>query len=244
MTLPTSRRRFFSLCAALALALRRASAQTSAENPDAVIRSLRAPDDVPPILDPNAPFWRPAPPVFAAAGPHAEPMPALRTEIRSRWTPRFLYILYVCPYDKLYLHPNPVTTSETNKLWNWDVAEVFLGSDFSNIRQYKEFELSPQGEWVDLDIDLDKAKPEGGWLWNSGFITAARIDHPAQTWYGVMKIPFPSIDSRSPKPGLRLRANFYRMQGPPPHRGGIAWQPTHSDSYHHPEAFGTLLLTA
>ena len=43
---------------------------------------------------------------------------------------------------------------ETNELWNWDVAEVFIGSDFKNIRRYKEFEVSPQAEWVDLDINL------------------------------------------------------------------------------------------
>ena len=44
---------------------------------------------------------------------------------------------------------------ETNELWNWDVAEVFIGSDFKNIRRYKEFEVSPQAEWVDLDVNLD-----------------------------------------------------------------------------------------
>ena len=44
---------------------------------------------------------------------------------------------------------------ETNELWNWDVAEVFIGSDFKNIRRYREFEVSPQAEWVDLDLNLD-----------------------------------------------------------------------------------------
>ena len=35
--------------------------------------------------------------------------------------------------------------------------------------------MSPQGEWVDLDIDLAKPHHEDGWTWNSGFVVAARI---------------------------------------------------------------------
>ncbi len=53
---------------------------------------------------------------------------------------------------------------------------VFIGSDFKNIRRYKELEVPPQGEWVDFDIDLDRQHPEGGWVWNSGCHVAARID--------------------------------------------------------------------
>ena len=60
------------------------------------------------------------------------------------------------------------------------MAEVFIGSDFKNIRRYKEFEISPQGEWVDLDINLDAPRHEDGWVWNSGFQASARIDSGTQ----------------------------------------------------------------
>lgn len=169
-------------------------------------------------------------------------VPGHRTEIRSRWTRDNLYFLFICPYQELYLKPGPVADKETNRLWNYDVAEVFIGWDFQNIRRYKEFELSPQGEWVDLDIDRDHPLPEGGWLWNSGFEVMARIDRAAKIWYGVMRIPWKSIDERRPQPGNQLRVNFYRMQGPPPQRKMVAWQPTHSRTYHVPESFGTLRL--
>ena len=56
------------------------------------------------------------------------------------------------------------------------MAEVFIGADFTDIRRYKEFEISPQGEWMDLDIDLNKPHHEDGWKWNSGFQVSARID--------------------------------------------------------------------
>ena len=73
-----------------------------------------------------------------------------------------LYFLFICPYDELYLKPAPTTRQETNELWNWDVAEVFISANFRDIKLYKEFEVSPQGEWVDLDIDLHKPHHEDG----------------------------------------------------------------------------------
>ena len=70
------------------------------------------------------------------------------------------------------------------------MAEVFIGSDFKNIRRYKEFEISPRGEWIDLDIDLDAPRHEDGWVWNSGFEAAARVDAASKIWYGFMRIPY------------------------------------------------------
>jgi len=192
--------------------------------------------------DPNAKPWKKITGVFAEKGPKGEPAPGHRTEIRSRWTKSNLYLLFICPYETLYLHPNPSTTTETNKLWNWDVAEAFIGADFDNIRRYKELQVSPQGEWVDLDIDRDHPLPEGGWLWNSGFTVKARIEEAKKIWYGEMRIPIDKIDRRAPKPGLEMRVNLYRIQGPPNNRKHIAWQPTNQMNYHVPEAFGRLRL--
>ena len=209
---------------------------------DGVIVSTHAAKDVPLSADPGSKFWKQAPPVFAAADTMGKTVPGHRTEIRSRWTSDNIYFLFRCPYEELYLKPGTVTDKETNKLWNWDVAEVFVGWDYKNTHRYKEFEVSPNGEWVDLDIDRDHPLPEGGWLWNSGFKVKTRIDRAKRVWYGEMQIPWKSIDERQPKPSNELRVNFYRMQGPPPDRKKIAWQPTRQPSYHVPEAFGTLKL--
>jgi hypothetical protein len=207
-----------------------------------IIESRRAASDFTLTADPNAGPWKSAKPVIAENGPKATPTPGHRTEIRSVWTPEYIYFLFVNPYEQLYSKPNPVQDRETNLLWNWDVAEVFVGADFKNIHQYKEFQVSPHGEWVDLDIDRKNPKPEGGWLWNSGYEVKARIDEKNKIWYGAMKIPFKTIDTRPPQPGQELRINFYRIQGPPEKRAHIAWQPTNANSYHVPEAFGRLRL--
>jgi hypothetical protein len=207
-----------------------------------VILSKHVKEDFALSTDPDAAVWKAATPVFAANGPRGDPTPGHRTEIRSRWSDQNLYFLFICPYEALNLKPNPTTTEETNKLWDWDVAEVFIGTNFQNIRRYTEFEVSPQGEWVDLDIDRDHPLPGGGWLWNSGFKVAAHIDADKKIWYGVMRIPIAKVDDRTPEPGREMRVNFYRIQGPGPRRKGIAWQPTNAATYHVPEAFGRLKL--
>lgn len=205
-------------------------------------QSVYAPRDVALGTDPGTTFWRGARPVYAEVDSHGHPTPEYRTEVRSRWNTKYLYVLFICPYHELYLKPSPDTAKETNELWNWDVAELFLGSDFRDIKRYKEFEVSPQGEWVDLDINLALPHHETGWTWNSGFEVAARIDHESHFWYGAMRIPFKSVDERAPVEGNVFRVNLFRSQGPPGHRQAIAWKAPMTETFHTPERFGKLEL--
>jgi len=206
------------------------------------IKSIWAEHDVALDTNPSAAFWQGAVPVYMDGNTHGKPDPRYRTEIRIRWTNQNLYLLYVCPYEELNLKPNPQTSAETNELWNWDVAEAFIGSDFSDIRRYKEFEISPQGEWVDLDVDLHKPHHEDGWTWNSGMEVSARIDRAAHVWYGAMRIPYSAIDSRPAAAGNVVRINLFRSQGPASARHEIAWQAPMSNTFHVPERFGLLEL--
>jgi len=193
-----------------------------------------------PDTHPGSAFWKAAPMISFGADTYAKPLCGLETEVRSRWTSHHLYLLFTCAYDTLNLKPSPQTETETNELWNWDVAEAFLGSDFERIHLYKEFEVSPQGEWVDVDVDLSQPNHERGWIWKSGFEAAARIEADSKTWYAFMRIQFAAIDRRPAVAGDALRANFCRSQGP--NHTLIAWQPTMSLTFHVPSAFGLLVL--
>ncbi len=215
------------------------SAMLAAGDP---MRSVHAESDATLDTNPNSSFWKDARPVVADLDPHGKKVTGYAMEVRSRWTAGNLYFLFICTYQELYLKPNPITSAETNELWNWDVAEVFIGSDFQNIRRYREFEVSPQGEWVDLDIDRSKSHPEDGWVWNSGFQALARIDGSAKIWYAAMRIPWTAIDSRQPKAGAEFRMNLYLSEGPPKNHKAITWQPTMSKTFHVPERFGLLKL--
>lgn len=204
--------------------------------------SLQAPNDPELSLNVNDAFWREAPVVSFHHDKDGKPLSGHDTEVRSRWTSNNLYLLFTCHYQELYLRPNPDPINETYELWNWDVAEAFIGDDFKNTHHYKEFELSPQSEWVDLDIKQVPPQADGSWQWNSGFKVKAHIDAAHKVWYGVMQIPFASINAKPPADGLELRINLFRAQGPPANRKLLSWQPTHSETFHVPEAFGTLRL--
>jgi hypothetical protein len=206
------------------------------------IQSKQALYDVSSDTNPNSEFWSKAGRIVAERNANGDVVSGYRMEVRSRWTSKNLYFLFICPYLDLNLKPDPKTDVETNGLWNWDVAEVFIGANFHDIRRYKEFEISPQGEWIDLDIDLDRPKDPHDWKWNSGFKLATRIDPRTHRWYGFMKIPYSSVDSRPASAGNLLRVNFFLSEGAGAGHVQIAWQPTHSQSFHVPEVFGKLKL--
>jgi hypothetical protein len=221
-----------------------ASVLLAAEPSAATLTVPRAKADFKLTANPSASQWKRVPATRAAVDPFGKPpaAPGNAFEFRTLYTADNLYFLFTCPYESLTLKPNPSTAEETNKLWEWDVTEIFVGSDFDNIKHYQEFQVSPQAEWVDLDIDRLKPLPEGGWRWNSGMKVAARVDKKKKIWYGEMMIPLRSIDKREAKPGQEMRVNIYRLTGAAPARVSTMWTPTGNRSHHTPEAFGRLVL--
>lgn len=211
-------------------------------NGDRVISSTFASAEWAPVANPDAPQWSGVSGIHAAQDFFGKPVSLLPMEVRSRWTPESLHLLFICPYKQLYLKPGPVTTKETDKLWDWDVAEAFIGTDFGHIGRYKEFQVSPQGEFVDLDINREDPKAALGVAWQSGFTVRARVDPQKKVWYGEMRIPFTSLGVDKPKAGDQLRIGLYRIEGGEPNRIYVAWRPTGKRSFHEPSAFGTMVL--
>ncbi|MGA8594494.1 MAG: carbohydrate-binding family 9-like protein [Bryobacteraceae bacterium] len=169
----------------------------------------------------------------------------LKTEIRSFWTSTHLYFLFRCPYRVLNLFLPPDNSAPRRGLWDRDVVEMFLGSDWTNIRHYREFEIAPTGDWIDLAIDLDHDSYDRNW--RSGWHTLARIDDKEKVWYAAACIPLSAITQDPVKPGTRWRMNLYRIDGlgADPERRFMCWQPTcvqNRDPNHVPEHFGTLIF--
>ena len=194
--------------------------------------------------DPESSFWLASSPISANHDPFGKPASGIETTVRSRWTRDSLFVLFECVYQTLRLRPRPKLCAKTWELWDWDVVELFIGDDWTHIDRYKEFELSPQGEWLDLAIDRTPPDLDRNRGWASGFQVAARVDSTHGTWYGAMRIPFVAITDSAIAEGKKFRANLYRMEGPPEKRKLVAWQITDSDNFHVPEAFGNLVLTA
>jgi hypothetical protein len=209
-----------------------------------VMPSFRASADFAPTTNPNSKAWKGVEGVVADHGRFGEALTDARTEIRSRWTEKNLYFLFVSHYETLYLQPIPTRKTDSWGLWDFDVDEVFIGHDLENIQRYKEFEVSPQGAWIDLDVDRLRKGKEVDATWNSGFQIRTRVDKAHHVWVCAMQIPWTAIDPRKIAAGNELRLNLYRIEGGPVKRKYIAWQAVQSESYHTPEKFGRLRLVS
>lgn len=154
-------------------------------------RSSHSIQDCQPHTNLSSAFWRSAPVTFLSQSAFGKPLPGPVTEVRSRWSSNHLYLLFTCPFDRLHLKSNPNTLTETNKLWEWDVAEVFLGSDFNNIRRYKEFELTPQGSTSTWTLTALTPRTAGFGVQNSKWPRASFT----RTAFGTVRCAFLSPQS-------------------------------------------------
>lgn len=177
---------------------------------------------------------------------HKIDYPDLVSTVQMFWTDSDLYLLFICPYKKLNIWEPPQNDQPRDKLWDRDVVEFFLGSDWNAIRIYREFEIAPTGDWIDLAIDLSRNTYDRNW--RSGWKTAARIDDQAHIWYAAARVPLKSVSEVPVKVGTRWRMNLYRIEGegPDARRHFLCWQPTcviNRDPNHVPENFGSLLFS-
>jgi len=197
-------------------------------------------------LDPSSAIWQKAAAQSMSKDCSRQvDYPDLKTEIRAFWTDTDLYLLFRCPYTVLNLFLPADNSTNRVGLWNRDVVEMFLGDNWSNIRHYREFEIAPTGDWIDLAIDLDRESYEHNW--RSGWQTMARIDEKQKIWYAAARIPLSAVSSKPVEDGTRWRMNLYRIEGlgADPQRHFLCWQPTcvqNRDPNHVPEHFGTLIF--
>src|ERR1039457_6804354 len=110
--------------------------------------------------------------------------PACQTEVCALWTPSTLYLRFVCRYREMFVFEDSDANGRRDHLWDRDVAEAFLQPDPSRPRYYKEFEVSPHGMWIDLDIF-----PEGRSDLKSGLTRSVWLDAELRTWTAELAIP-------------------------------------------------------
>jgi alpha-galactosidase len=186
---------------------------------------------------PPSKAWRSAKPVlFDFDWQGKNPDPRRQTEVRLLWTPEFLYLKFVARYRLITVFDDADSNGRRDKLWDRDVAEVFLQPDPAELRRYKEFEVSPNGFWIDLEI-------ANGALQHlqSGLQRRISIDETAKTWTAELAIPMKGL-TQSFDPASVWRVNFFRVEGPTESRFYSSWQPTDTPqpNFHVPERFGFL----
>lgn len=168
--------------------------------------------------------------------------PQAATGVATLWTPEDLYVAFRCRYLELNVYESQDAAEECWGLWNRDVVEVFLNPHPERVNHYYEFEVAPNNQWIDLEIDKDKT-PFNNAGWNSGFLHATRMDARRQTWTCEMRIPASSMGVGKIEAGVEWRINFYRADGPGDDtvRRLLCWSPIpEGRSFHVPERFGVI----
>jgi alpha-galactosidase len=162
--------------------------------------------------------------------------PERGTEVRLLWTPETLYIQFRCRYRSITVFDDARADGWRDKLWERDVAETFLQPDASDPWVYREFEVSPKSQWIDLAISH-----RNGQELHSGLQRRVKLDEKQRVWTAELAIPMKSLTTNF-DPRVAWRANFYRIEGENEPRFYGAWSPTHSakPNFHVPAAFGTL----
>jgi len=162
--------------------------------------------------------------------------PERTTEVRILWSPETLFLRFECRYREIWVFDDSDPNGRRDGLWDRDVAEAFLQPDDFGSRNYKEFEVSPNGFWVDLQISEAPRRDL-----KSGMRCTATLDESARRWSAQLEIPMRSLTT-SFDPMNDWRANFFRAEGQDPNRAYLAWRPTHTPQpqFHVPAAFGVL----
>jgi alpha-galactosidase len=186
---------------------------------------------------PSADDWNLAQPVrFASDWQGKNEDPARETAVRLLWTRETLYLNFRCRYRTLTVFPDGAINGRRDQLWNRDVAEVFLQTDPAQPRRYWEFEISPNGMWIDLDISPGvKRDPK------SGMKSRVNLNESEKIWTVELALPMHSLTNHF-DPSAEWRVNFFRVEGATEPRFYSAWRPTHTPqpNFHVPEAFGVL----
>jgi len=162
--------------------------------------------------------------------------PQLQTEVWVLWTESYIYLRFRCHYRTIHVFPAAGPNGRRDKLWDRDVAEVFLQPAQFGEKYYKEFEVAPNGQWLDLDIT-----PRGLSHITSGMQVLVNLHESNRVWTADLAIPMAALMSRF-DPAQSWRVNFFRCEGIDPQRFYSAWQPTQTPepNFHVPEKFGSL----
>lgn len=165
-----------------------------------------------------------------------------RFEAKFLWSDTALYVRFEANQgEPLVVSEKPNLESKTRGLWDRDVCEIFLAPNREEFRKYFEFEIAPNGEWIDLGIYQKPDERITDWDYNSGMKSAARIEKDKVIM--AIKIEWKAFGA-TPKAGDIWLGNILRAMGTEPDRGYLTWQPTMTDrpNFHVPEKFGEFLF--
>ena len=159
------------------------------------------------------------------------------------WSRAALYVRFEANQtEPLILSETPNLKSKTRGLWDRDVCEIFVAPDRNEPRKYFEFEIAPNGEWIDLGIYQKPDERITDWDYLSGMQSKAVIEKDKVLM--AIKVEWKAF-GKTPKMGDVWLGNLFRCVGTGETRGYLAWSATETKepSFHVPEKFGEFEFT-
>ena len=154
------------------------------------------------------------------------------------WSETAIYVRFEANQkEPLVVSEKANLATKTRGLWDRDVCEIFLAPNPSEFRKYFEFEIAPNGEWIDLGIYQKTDERITDWDYASEMQSKSVVEKDKIRM--AIKIEWKAF-GKTPKAGDVWRGNIFRCIGKDPTRGYLAWSPTFTKepSFHVPEKFG------
>ena len=154
------------------------------------------------------------------------------------WSETAVYVRFEANQNEpLIVSEKANLETKTRGLWDRDVCEIFLAPDKNEPHKYFEFEIAPNGEWIDLGIYQKTGERITDWNYASGMKPAAKIEKDKIVM--AIKIEWKAF-GKTPKVGDVWLGNLFRCVGAGETRGYLAWSPTETKepAFHVPEKFG------
>jgi hypothetical protein len=144
------------------------------------------------------------------------------------------------------LHANPQLGRDASQwgLWDWDVVELFLATEPGPAARYFEFQVSPLGQFFELEIFEPRKRFNRDF--RSGFGHGVELQADGwgdEHWQARMSIPLKTLGWRGNP--ADLRGNAFAILGEPSARTywSLFLEPQQTPDFHLPDRFRPLLKT-
>jgi hypothetical protein len=168
-----------------------------------------------------------------------------QTTVRVVYDDTHLFVRYDCDDHDIWGQAK----ARDSAIYDEEVVELFIAPGEAHPTYYFEFEVSPIGTLLDLDVvspNLERRGLKGNFAWDCpGLQWSAERNDAANHWRAYIVVPWRSIGATGTTLPPHWRANFYRIERP---RGQApefsCWSPTMSEpaDFHRPAYFGHLQL--
>ena len=151
----------------------------------------------------------------------------IATDTRIDFSESCLFAFYRGKFDTLrYAVGLPVEegSGKSHQLWQHsDVFELFVGPKARTSGAYKEFQVSPDNRFIDIDVNW--ALGAADIHWRSGMRCRSFIDHEKKLWTAVIAVPWNCFDADY-RSDCEWNINLYRATGSYHGDELLAWSPT------------------